>query len=117
MKPEVSIGVGLATAVLVFSIYQHAVPALVDHRVGEPDDPDAAAALRVASWTAAGATAGISLLAKDPTVFVMGGVMVIAMDLWHRHANLVNPLTGRATALTSAAPADVAPDMVYVGSE
>lgn len=96
LKPEASLGVGLATAALVWGIYQHATPTLVDHRVGRPDDTDAAAAERTASWTAAAVVAGVSLIAKDPTVFVLGGTMVVALAWWHRHANIVNPDTGKA---------------------
>lgn len=114
LKPEVSLGVGLATGVLVWSIYSHAMPALVDHRAGDPDDMDAAAAERVATWTAAGVVAGISLIAKDPVVFMVGGTMVVALSLWHRHANMVNPLTGRATAQTVALPEDASPQDAYV---
>lgn len=114
MKAEVSLGVGLATGVLVWSIYSHAMPALVDHRAGDQDDGDAQAAERVATWTAAGAVAGISLIARDPTVFILGGSMVIVLSAWHRHANMVNPITGRATAPTVAMPEDAAPDQAYV---
>jgi len=118
MKPEVSLGMGLATGVLVWSIYQHAMPSLVDHRVGDPDDPNAAKAERAATWTAAGAVAGISLLARDPTVFVIGGAMVVVLSFWHRHANMVNPLTGRATTPgPGVVPAaeEVDPDLIHMG--
>lgn len=96
LKPETSLGVGLATAVLVFAIFQNATPSIADIRVSEEQDPDIDSAERLASWTAAGAVAGISLIARDPTVFVLGGSMVVAMAWWHRHANQVNPLTGKA---------------------
>jgi hypothetical protein len=118
MKAEVSLGLALATGVLVWSIYDHAVPDLVDHRVGDVGDQNAAAAEKTARWVAAGAVAGISLMAKDPTVFVVGGAMVIGLSVLHRHANLVNPMTGRATAPVpvNAAVADdqAQPDSAYM---
>lgn len=98
MKAEASLGMGLAVGVLVWGIYQHALPPLVDHRVGDVGDANAGSAERAATWTAAAAVAGVSLIARDPTVFVVGGSMVVVLSFWHRHANLVNPLTGRATA-------------------
>lgn len=116
LKPEVSLSVAAAVGVLVWSIYSHAVPALVDHRVGDVDDANARAAERTATWTAAGVVAGVSLLTKDPTVFVVGGSMVTILSFWHRHANMVNPLTGRATVPSQqSVPAEaVDPDMAYV---
>lgn len=115
LKPEVSVGTGIALAALVYGVYSHALPSLVDHRVGDPGDVDAAAAERVATWTTATAVAAISLITKDPTIFVIGGSMVVAMSLWHRHANMVNPLTGRATA---PMPMDSATtDDMYAGAD
>lgn len=117
LKPEVSIGMGLAVGVLVWSIYQHALPSIVDHRVGDPDDENAAAAERLATWTSAGTVAGISLIAKDPTVFVIGGAMTVALSFWHRHANMVNPMTGRATSITPDDASNLTPDMAYAADE
>lgn len=97
LKPEISIGVGLATAAVVWSIYQNATPTIADIRAGAPQDETIDGTRKMAAWTAAGVVAGISLIAKDPTVFVVGGTMVVAVDWWHRHANAVNPDTGRAT--------------------
>jgi hypothetical protein len=121
MKAEASIGMGLAVGVVVWSIYSHAMPSLVDHRVGDVNDVNAQKAERTATWTAAGVVAGISLLAKDPTVFVLGGSMVVVLSFWHRHANMVNPLTARATApmpVDTGALGDeqVSPDAAYVGA-
>lgn len=96
LKPEVSIGVGLATAVLVWSIYSGALPPLADVRTNDADDLDVQAAERMATWTAAGTVAGISLIAKDPTVFTIGGAMVVILAWWNRHADAVDPQTGQA---------------------
>lgn len=87
LKREVSLGVGLATAALVWGIYNAALPSLAETRVSAPHDVDLAATERAATWTAAAAVAGVSLLSKDPTVFVLGGGMVIALAWWHRHSN------------------------------
>lgn len=94
MKREVSLGVGLATAALVYAVYQKAMPPLIDVRAGEPGDQHAASTERAAAWTATAVVAGISLLSKDPTVFVIGGSTVIVMSWLHRHANNVNPMGG-----------------------
>jgi hypothetical protein len=94
LKPEVSLGVGLATAGLVFAIYSNVTPtSIAGIRIGEPNDPDVSGTERAATWTAAAAVSGISLIAKDPTIFVLGGSMVIVMAWLHRHANAYDPET------------------------
>ncbi len=107
MKAETSIVAGLSTAALVYAIYANATPTIADIRVAKPGDADIEASRKLAAWTSAGIVAGVSLIAKDGTIFVMGGAMVIALDWWHRHANEVTPLTGRATA----------PDVVPVSTQ
>lgn len=98
MKAETSIVAGLSTAALVYAIYANATPTIADIRVAKPGDTDIDAARKLAAWTSAGIVAAVSLIAKDGTIFTMGGAMIIALDWWHRHANEVTPLTGRATA-------------------
>src|SRR5689334_22659175 len=96
LKPEVSLGVGLATAAMVYAAYSHAMPNVADVRVAKPNNPDINASRRLAAWTSAGLVSAVSLIARDPTVFVLGGSMVIALDWWHRHADQVQPGLSRA---------------------
>lgn len=99
LKPEVSISVGLATAALVYSVYSNATPSITEIRAAKPNDSDVEASRKLAAWTSAGVVAAVSLISKDPTVFILGGAMVVAVDWWHRHANAVNPMVGKATAM------------------
>lgn len=91
LKPEISLPVGLACAAVVYGVYSNGLPPVVDIRTAQQNHPDVDAAERTAAWTSAAVVAGISLIARDPTVFIIGGSMVIAMSWWHRHANNVNP--------------------------
>lgn len=109
LKPEASIAVGLATATVVYGLFTVASPSIADIRSLDAHNQDLDAAERMAGWTAAGTVAAISLIAKDPTVFVIGGGMVIAMSWWHRHANAVLPQTGRAAVSGAGALADATP--------
>lgn len=93
---QASLGVGLATAALVWGVYNVALPTVADVRVGQPNDADLAAAERAATWASATAVAGVSLLAKDPTVFIIGGSMVVLMAWWNRHANAHDSVFGSA---------------------
>jgi hypothetical protein len=96
LKPEVSIMTGLTVAALVWTIYNRALPADVDMRVAAPNDADVESSRKKAAYTAAAAVSFVSLIAKDATVFILGGSMVVAVDWWSRHANAVNPEIGRA---------------------
>lgn len=91
LKPEVSLPVALATATIVYGIYSNGMPPVVDIRTAPQNHPDVDSAERAAAWTSAAVVAGISLIAKDATVFIIGGAMVVAMSWWHRHASNVNP--------------------------
>jgi hypothetical protein len=97
LKPEASITVGLATAGVVYGIFAQATPSIADIRVASPNDEHIATSERTATWQAAVVVSGISLIARDPTIFILGGAMVVAMAWWTRHANAVNPLTGSAS--------------------
>lgn len=99
LKPEVSLGVGLGTGAVVAAIYYNALPPMVDIRVGPSQDKDVSAARKAAAWTSAGVVGGISLLAKDPTVFAVGAGFIIILDWWYRHANAVDPRARKATVL------------------
>jgi hypothetical protein len=96
LKPEVSIMTGLTIGALVWTIYNRALPADVDMRVAQPNDTDIEASRKKAAYTAAAVVSGISLIAKDATVFIIGGTMVVAVDWWARHSNAVNPELGKA---------------------
>ncbi len=97
LKPEGSIFVGLATATIVYAIHSQATPTQADIRVGQPNDETINAQERTASWLGAGVVAGISLIAKDPTVFIIGGLTVIGMAWWTRYNNATNPVIGSLT--------------------
>jgi len=103
LKPEVSIGVALATGAIVAGVYFNALPPLTDVRVAPRQNRDVGASRKAAAWTAAGVTAAISLIAKDPTVFVVGAGMTVVMDWWYRHADAVDPRSGKASVVSALA--------------
>lgn len=98
---QASLGVGLATAALVWGIYNVALPTAADVRSGAPGDRDAAAAERTATWASAAVVAAVSLIAKDPTVFVIGGSMTVGMAWWMRHSNSYDPALGSVLGASS----------------
>ena len=55
--------------------------------------------------------AGISLLAQDPAIFIVGGSMVAVLDFTSRHSSAVHPQTGQIVmdgtgSATAAYPAN-----------
>lgn len=90
---EGSIGVGLASAGLVVAIHMKAAPTSPDIRAANPNDPHIAGSERMATWTSVIAVSAISLIARDPTVFIIGGATAVVMAWWSRVDNTMNPLT------------------------
>lgn len=96
LRAEVSIPAALATAAVVGTIYNRGLPPGVDVRTNPTvGDRDVEAARKQNAWTAAAVVGGISLIAKDPTIFIVGGAMLVALDWVTRVNNFVNPLSGK----------------------
>lgn len=95
LRPEVSLPVALATGTVVYTIYNQGLPGQADMRAhGAVGDGTLQTVRKQQLWTAAAVVAGISLIAKDATVFIVGGAMVVGLD-WITRANIfTNPLTG-----------------------
>lgn len=73
------------SATVVYSIFALNAPNLADVRADEPGNTNTYKAVNTATWTAAGVSAGLALLAKSPTVFVVGGVLIL-IETWKYHA-------------------------------
>jgi hypothetical protein len=89
-----SLMVGLATAAVVYGVYQINLPTTAQVRASEPQNQHIDTSRKAATWTAAAIVGGISLLAHDPTVFVIGGATLIFLDFSHRHANATDNVSG-----------------------
>lgn len=105
LKPEVSIMAGLATAALVFGIHQQATPRQADIQALPQGTPDIDRAEKAATWTSVVAVSGISLLARDPGIFIIGSGAVIAMSLWTKNSNWTESVMGRYLSPSEAASA------------
>ena len=94
LKPEVSIGTGLAVAAIVYAIHSNFTPSLADMQGLPSGNQDVDAAERKATWLSAGVVSGVSLLAKDPTIFVIGSAMTVALAFFSRHATWTESKAG-----------------------
>src|ERR1700754_629937 len=96
LKPEASIGVSLAVCAVVYGIHSNFTPTMADMQGLPAGNADTDAAERKATWLSAGVVAGISLLAKDPTIFVIGSAATIALAWFSRHATWTESKAGPA---------------------
>lgn len=97
LSPEGSVMTGLALGAVSNAIFSQHLPSVVDLRTVEAGNQDVNAATKSATWQSAGVVAGISLITKDPTIFIIGGVITVALAWAHMHANAVSPITHRAS--------------------
>lgn len=95
LKPEFSVMGGLAVATMVYAIHSNATPPQADIRALPAGTQDIDRSERAATWLSAGIVAGVSLLARDPTIFVIGSAATIGLALWTRHSNSVESVAGR----------------------
>lgn len=94
LKPEASVMAGLATAGVVYSIHTAFHPPVADIQGLPAGNKDVDQAERKATWLSVGVVSGISLLAKDPTIFVLGSAATVAMAFFTRHATWTETKSG-----------------------
>jgi hypothetical protein len=102
LKPEMGVLGGVAVAALVYGIYQVNLPTTAAVRASSPNNQHVAGARKVSTWEAAAVVAGVSLIAKDPTIFVIGGAILVMLDFSHRYANAVSNVTGQVAGSVSS---------------
>lgn len=95
LKPENSMVAGIATMALVFGLYQAHVGPVSSVHMTAANDNNVQASLKKTGWIAAVAVAGVTLLARDANIAILGGATIIAEELSYRHANMVSPQTGQ----------------------
>lgn len=95
LKPENSIIAGIATIGLVYAIYQMNVGPLSQAHASDPNHPALETSRKKAGYTAFIAVAGITLIAKDANIGILGFLTIVAEEIQIRHAIMVEPNTGR----------------------
>lgn len=95
LKPEYGVMSGLTVGAVVFAIHTQATPSQADIQALPAGNKDVDSAERKATIISAGVVAGISLLAKDPTIFIIGSAATLAMAIWTRHSNWTESAGGK----------------------
>lgn len=97
LKPEMSLGASLAVMALDFGVFQINLPTTADVKSSAPHNQALDSSRKGATWTCVGTCAALSLLAKDPNVFIFGAGFAVILDWYYRHANAVSPQSGEVT--------------------
>lgn len=95
LKPDSSIMVGLAEAAAVYVIYQSALPNHADIHSAPAHDQTIESARKKAAWKSAAVLGFVFLLTQDLNSFLIGGLALGGIDIMTKHANGVNPATGK----------------------
>lgn len=101
--------VGLLTAAGVYLIYQDCMPSITDIRTAEPHNQDLEAARKGAAWKSVALLGVVFLVARDINSYIISGASLVGIDLLHKHANAVHPVTGKIDS--SGGGLSVAPDL------
>lgn len=105
LKPEIGLAVGVSTAALVWAIFASHVPNTADIR-GSKMNTSVESARKAATVEAIVVVSGVSLLAKDPNIFIIGGAFT-AIESWMKmHASHVDPATNKVAPAVSGPPSD-----------
>lgn len=120
LSQESSILIGLAVGSSAWVAHQMGMPSISDIRQVEQNNADIEKAERTAAWVSAGLISGVALVARDAGVFIIGGVMFVAINFWFKHANAVSPSSGtvlgnlKVTVPGQLSSVPVSNDVVYV---
>jgi len=109
----IKILIGVAAAAAGILVYDRFVPSAADIRQAEPYDTDIETAERQGLFAATAIVLVSAGLAKSLEVFIIGGVAIVGIDFAIKHANAVNPSTGKmqgASAMSGVSTSYPMPD-------
>lgn len=109
LKPEYSVMTGLAVMGTVFAVHAQATPSQADIQALPAGNHDIDQAERKATYMGVGIVSVVSLIAKDPTIFVMGSIGVVGMAFWTRHSNWKDSATNTLGGVSQAGSPNTPP--------
>lgn len=84
LKPSDELIVGATSVSLVYIIFAQGCPNLADIRADKPGNVNTHKSVKLSAITATAAVGSLALIAKSPTVFVIGGAMIL-FETWKNH--------------------------------
>jgi hypothetical protein len=95
LKPEGSYVAGIAVAGGVWAIYNMTVGPMSTAHASDANHPANATSLKKAGYMAFVFVAGLTVIAKDSNVGLLGFGSIIALQATYRHAIMASPVTGQ----------------------
>jgi len=114
LKPNEQIIVSAAVATAVYGIFQLNAPNLADVKASAPGGAaslNTHKSVKTAVWTSAILVSGLSLLAKDPAIFIIGGLITVVEGWKYMHGNATDSVTGAVAAPGSAVNGQPSPTL------
>jgi hypothetical protein len=90
-----AVEVGVLVGVADLLIFQHFMPPVTDIRRAEPFNGDIESSERTALLVTVGFTLLVSGFVRSLDTFLIGGAVIVGVDFAFKHANAVNPDTGK----------------------
>lgn len=84
LKPTDEIVIAATSVAVVLSIFNNDCPNVADIRADKPNNVNTHASVKGAALTSTAVIGAIALLGKSPTVFTIGGAMIL-FEVWKRH--------------------------------
>lgn len=112
LKPEGSVVAGIATIGAVYGLYQLNVGTVAEAHATPDNHPALETSRRKAGYSSLVLVAGLSLLTKDATIFILGCATIIGMEIAYRHGIMVDPLSGKMMNPNPAAAYEPAQNVV-----
>lgn len=106
LKPNENLMLAAAVGAVVYGTYNIALPTIADTRGLPGSTPDIDKAERTATIASVAVVSGISLLAKSPEVFVVGGLMTIGLAWTYKHASKVDNFQSQVRSLITPDKSD-----------
>ena len=113
LKPNEQIIVAASVAVAVYGIFQLNAPSLADVKMsptGGAASMNTHKSVKTAVWTSAVLVSGLGLLAKDPAIFIVGGLLTSIEGWKYYHANVTDS-KGNVTAPGAAVNGQPSPTL------
>ena len=109
LKPEHSVAIGIGVGAVDLLVFNGLLPNTTDIRTANPQNHDVENERRKAVIYCIGINGFVSLITRDWTVFLIGGIVTIGMSYVIAHANEINPATGKMVGQALS----IAPDLGY----
>lgn len=103
LQPPQEIQISAATAAIVYGIFSLNVRNLSDVKAAPSGNQNVHNSVKTAAWTSTILVAGLGLLAKSPTIYIVGGAMIVAESWKYYHGNVTDPSTGKPDPTAFAA--------------